>query len=120
MDINHINWVMWLDWMYELSKHKYGVQLGTAAAGSFNLNCAYLGIPCIGYNNVNTQVKCHPDLSVDVGDVQSAKGLINKLKNDKDFYKECSRISTEKYKECFEETIYLKKMEKIIKKVIND
>ena len=22
MDIKHIKWVMWLDWMYELSKHK--------------------------------------------------------------------------------------------------
>ena len=37
------------NWIYELSKHKYGIQLGTAAAGTFNLNCSYLGIPCIGY-----------------------------------------------------------------------
>ena len=55
MDINHLPWVLWSEWIYELSKHKYGVQLGSAAAGTFNLNCAYLGIPCIGYRNVNTQ-----------------------------------------------------------------
>ena len=55
LDINHLPWIVWIEWMYELSKCKYGVQLGTAAAGTFNLNCAYIGIPCIAYNNVNTQ-----------------------------------------------------------------
>ena len=119
MDINHIDWVSWLDWMYELSKHKYGVQLGTAAAGSFNLNCAYLGIPCIGYNNVNTQVKCHTDLSVDVGDIQTAKVLINKLKNDRDFYGECSVNSIKNYKKCFDENIYIYNMRKIMEEVIS-
>jgi|TARA_X000001388_G_C2218005_1_gene118051 hypothetical protein len=120
MDINHIGWVMWLDWMYELSKHKYGIQLGTAAAGTFNLNCAYLGIPCIGYNNVNTQIKCHPNLSVDVGDIQNAKGLATKLKSDKDFYEECSKSSKQKYNDGFGEYIYIYKMKDIIKKVISE
>ena len=63
LDINHLPWVHWKDWIYELSKHKYGVQLGTPAAGTFNLNCSYLGIPCIGYNNLNTQKILHPNLS---------------------------------------------------------
>ena len=120
MDINHINWVVWLDWMYELSKHKYGIQLGTAAAGTFNLNCAYLGIPCIGYNNVNTQVKCHPGLSVDVGDVEQAKKLILNLKNDLDFYEDCSLEAKSKYKDCFGEDIYIYKMKEIINKVISN
>ena len=36
LDINHLSWIPWSQWMYELSKRKYGVQLGTAAAGTFN------------------------------------------------------------------------------------
>jgi len=119
MDINHLDWLWWIDWMYELSKHKYGIQLGTAAAGTFNLNCAYLGIPCVGYNNVNTQ-KCHPDLSVDVGDIETAKVLIKKLKEDIDFYRDCSETAIEKYNECFEEKVYIYTMKRIIQKVIEN
>ena len=117
MDINHLPWVLWLEWIYELSKHKYGIQLGTAAAGTFNLNCAHLGIPCVGYNNVNTQ-KCHPSLSVDVGDIETAKTLMKKLKEDTDFYDECSETATEKYNECFSEETYIYNIEKVIKEVI--
>ena len=113
MEINHLPWVLWLEWIYELSKHKYGIQLGTAAAGTFNLNCAYLGIPCVGYNNVNTQ-KCHPDLSVDIGDIEKAKSLIKKLKDDKDFYNKCSEECQSKYKECFDEKVYIYTMKKVI------
>ena len=119
MDINHLGWVVWKDWIYELSKHKYGVQLGTAAAGTFNLNCAYLGIPCVGYNNVNTQ-KCHPDLSVDVGDVERAKTLMKKLKEDTDFYDECSKTAIQKYNECFDEKVYIYTMKKVMQKVMSD
>ena len=113
MDINHIDWVLWLDWMYELSKHKYGVQLGTAAAGSFNLNCAYLGIPCVGYNNVNTQVKCHPNLSVGVGDIEEAKKLIVNLK-DKDFYNQCSKESRTLYDNEYSEKVFLEKVNGVL------
>ena len=119
MDINHLDWLWWIDWMYELSKHKYGIQLGTAAAGTFNLNCAYLGIPCVGYNNVNTQ-RCHPDLSVDVGDVERAKILMKKLKEDTDFYSECSKTAIQKYNECFDEKVYIYTMKKVIQKVIEN
>ena len=119
MEINHLPWVLWLEWIYELSKHKYGIQLGTAAAGTFNLNCAYLGIPCVGYNNVNTQ-KCHPDLSVDIGDIEKAKSLIKKLKDDKDFYNKCSEECQSKYKECFDEKVYIYTMKKVIQKVIEN
>ena len=119
MDINHLDWLWWIDWIYELSKHKYGIQLGTAAAGTFNLNCAYLGIPCVGYNNVNTQ-RCHSDLSVDVGDIESAKFLMKKLKDDKDFYNDCSKTAIEKYNECFDEKVYIYTMKKVIEKVIQD
>jgi hypothetical protein len=119
LDINHLPWVVWLDWMYELSKHKFGVQLGTAAAGTFNLNCSYLGIPCIGYDNVNTQKYLHPDLSVPDGDIESARRLAMKLSIDNDFYEDCSKNTKEKYKERFDEKIYIYNMKKVIKEVIS-
>ena len=120
MDINHLPWVFWNEWIYELSKHKYGIQLGTAAAGTFNLNCAYLGIPCIGYRNVNTQIKCHPELTVSVGDIETAKKLANKLKMNKDFYQRCSDGARKKYKECFGKDVYIYNMKKVIQEVISN
>ena len=108
LDINHLPWIQWLDWMYELSKHKYGVQLGTAAAGTFNLNCAFLGIPCIAYDNVNTQKYLHPNLSVPDGDIEQARNLAIRLKNDKDFYIECSSNAKNNFKNLYSEEKFLK------------
>lgn len=103
LDIKHLPWMSWLDWMYELSKCKYGVQLGTAAAGTFNLNCAYLGIPCIGYDNLNTQKYLHPDLSVPDGDIEQARKIAEKLRNDEEFYLYCSNKAKDNYKELYHE-----------------
>jgi hypothetical protein len=117
LDINHLPWVLWLEWMYELSKCKYGVQLGTAAAGTFNLNCAYLGIPCIAYDNVNTQKYLHPDLSVPDGDIEQARKLATRLANDNDFYTECSNKAKKNFSELYSEKIYLKNINNIIKNI---
>lgn len=113
LDINHLPWIIWNEWIYELSKRKYGVQLGTAAAGTFNLNCSYLGIPCIGYNNVNTQKYLHPSLSVDDGDLYSARILADKLKNNKDFYNKCSLETKELFESIYSEKVFVNKMNKI-------
>jgi len=120
MDIKHLPWITWLDWIYELSKHKYGVQLGTPSAGTFNLNCAYLGIPCIGYDTINTQKICHPQLSVEEGDIIRARELAIKLRDNSDFYYQCSNDAKEKYKERFDEKIYIYNMKEIIKEVISN
>ena len=114
LDINHLPWVPWSQWMYELSKRKYGVQLGTAAAGTFNLNCAYLGIPCIAYNNVNTQKYLHPDLSVSDGDIESARKLATKLASDEVFYTHCSKIAKDNYSKLYSEQIFKNKLTKLI------
>ena len=103
LDINHLPWVDWSQWMYELSKCKYGVQLGTAAAGTFNLNCAYLGIPCIGYDNLNTQKYLHPDLSVPDGDIEQARKIAENLRKDEEFYLYCSNKAKNNYKELYHE-----------------
>ena len=101
-DLNHLPRLTWLDWMKTLSTFKYAVHLmPTAAAGTFSLNCAYFGIPCIGNKNVDTQNICHPDLSVDIDDVEKARKLAIRLVNDKEFYNECSNISKQKYQEYY-------------------
>jgi len=114
LDINHLPWIPWSQWMYELSKCKYGVQLGTAAAGTFNLNCAYLGIPCIGYDNVNTQRILHPDLSVKDGDIISARKLASELANNEDLYNQYSKTARENFQKYYSEEIFLKKVKYIL------
>lgn len=117
LDIKHLPWVVWLEWIYELSKCRYGVQLGTAAAGTFNLNCAYLGIPCIAYDNVNTQKYLHPELSVPDGDIERATKLALKLSKDQDFYSELSQNCKNNFLNYYSEAIFKEKFNKIIKKL---
>lgn len=96
--VNLLPRVMWTDWMTQLSSFKYAIHLmPTAAAGTFGLNCAYFGIPCIGNEDVDTQRLCHPDLAVNVNDVQKARSLVNKLKHDPSFYEHCSNSAKINY-----------------------
>jgi hypothetical protein len=90
--------VMWNEWMQQLSEFKFAVHLmPTVAAGTFSLNCAYLGIPCIGNVAVDTQRLCHPELAVDVADINSAKRLACKLRDNAEFYTECSTAAKQNY-----------------------
>lgn len=111
--IQYLPWMNWSEFMLELSKCKYGVQTYQASAGQFPLNCAYLGVPCIGYNDINTQKDLFPDLSVERGDILTARKLANKLKTDKDFYEVNVSISKMMYEELYKENKFLKKWEKI-------
>ncbi len=114
-NINHFPRLMWNQWMQELSKFKYAVHLmPTVAAGTFSLNCAYFGIPCIGNINVDTQRICHPELSVDVYDIENAKKLAKKLKEDKYFYKECSVTAEIAYNQHYHKDIWLQYINEII------
>ena len=119
-DINGINYLPWMDWhtfIYELSKCKYGIQTYQSSAGQFPLNCAYLGIPCIGYNDVNTQVYLHPDLSVDRGDIENARRLANNLQENKEFYHECSKGAKLMYDKLYTEEVFLKRWKDIVSKL---
>ena len=121
MDINHLPYMNWLNWINNLSRFKYGVHLmPTHAAGTFALNCAYHGIPCIGYKGLDPQEMCFPHLSVEMGDLNKAKQLANRLKTDKSFYDDCSKISKTRYNECFGEKEYIYTMNKVIGEVINE
>ena len=116
LDLNHLPWVDWLQFMNHLSGMKLGVQLGTPSAGSFNLNCSYLGIPCIGYDDVNTQKDLHPSLTVSDGDIIKAKELSDKLKTDIEFYENCSNETKKIYQNKYSEKVFLKKWGEIISK----
>ena len=108
--------IQFTDWIYKLSEYKYAVHLMPAiTAGTFCLNSAFLGIPCIGYEESDPQRLCQPDLSVELYNIERAKQLANRLKNDEDFYKECSRKSIENYTKHYHETVFLKYMEGVLK-----
>ena len=112
-NLNHLPYMNWVEWIHTLSQFKYGIHLmRTHAAGTFALNCAYLGIPCIGYEGLDTQENCHPYLTVKLGDLATAKEKLILLKNDKDFYNKCSTIAEENYKKYHSEQIFLNKWKK--------
>lgn len=113
--VNHLPRVMWTDWMKQLSSFKYAVHLmPTIAAGTFSLNCAYFGIPCIGNEKVDTQRLCHPDLAVDVEDVERAAMLAERLKNDEEFYNQCSITAKDNYKIYFNQELFNQKINSIL------
>jgi hypothetical protein len=115
-DINGINYLPWMQWdqfMLELSKCKYGIQTYQSSAGQFPLNCAYLGIPCIGYNDVNTQRDLFPSLSVDRGDIVAARRLANQLQTDKNWYREMAKIAKFNYNQWYKEEKFLEKWKEI-------
>lgn len=104
LGITQLPYLEWNQWITELSKRKIGVHMmRTHAAGTFALNCSYLGIPCIGYDGLDTQRILHPELTVRDGDLATARKLINKLHNDKEFYILCSETTQLLYKEHYHE-----------------
>ena len=109
---NHIPWVMWREWIDILSQFNVGVQLGTAAAGQFQLNTSFHGIPCIGYSNLNTQSILHPLTTVELGDIDKAKDIARKLKDDK-FYKLCMDTTQKRFEKYYSEEMFVKNWERI-------
>lgn len=113
--VNHLPRVMWTDWMKQLSSFKYAVHLmPTVAAGTFALNCAYFGIPCIGNINVDTQALCHKRLSVDIHDLDTARHFAAQLKNNKDFYERCSKEAKEDYAKHYSVETWKNRINKIL------
>ena len=104
--LKHIPWVMWEEWIKLLSNFRVGVQLGTSAAGQFQLNCSYHGIPCIGYSQLNTQKTLHPTTTVELGDIEGAKAIARKLKDEK-FYNFCVDTTKKRYELFYSEKVFL-------------
>ena len=81
----------------------------THAAGTFAMNCSYLGIPCVGYEELDTQRLLHPNLSVENGDLEKARKLVDKLWNDLDFYEENRILTKQLYNKHYSEEEWVKK-----------
>lgn len=91
VEIRHIPYSNWGNWMIELSKRKYAVNLmRTIAAASFSLNAAWLSIPCVGWDVQDTQRLCFPELSVPLGDMAAARKRAKSLKQNQLFYNHCA------------------------------
>ena len=96
--IKHFPRMVWVEWMQKLSTFKYAVHMmPTVAAGTFALNCAYFGIPCIGNVEVDTQSLCHPNLAVAINDIQNARTLAKILKDNETYYNGCSETAKDNY-----------------------
>lgn len=105
LGITQLPYLNWNKWITELSKRKIGIHMmRTHAAGTFALNCAYLGIPCVGYAGLDTQRILHPELTVADGDLASARNLVKKLDSDEEFYILCSNNAQDLYKEHYHES----------------
>jgi len=110
-NLNHLPYMNWAEWIKTLNNFKYGVHLmRTHAAGTFALNCAYLGIPCIGYEGLDTQEKCHPNLTIKLGDLATAKEKLIELKTNKDYYRDCSKIAKFNYEQYYKEKQFINKL----------
>jgi hypothetical protein len=106
--LTHLPYMNWTDWMHALNKFKYAIHLmRTHAAGTLALNCAYLGIPCIGYKGLDTQEICHPNLTVEVGDLVTARVLATRLRDDETFYKEQAWLTSTLYDSEYKEEHFL-------------
>ena len=109
--VQHLPYMEWKDWIYKLAEFKYAIHLmPTIAAGTFAMNCGFLGIPCVGYSVLDTQRNIFPELSVDVNDLQSAIKLVKRLKTDENFYKEQNIKAQENYKKFHSEEAVNKKL----------
>ncbi len=104
LGIIQLPYLEWNQWITELSRRRIGIHMmRTHAAGTFAMNCAYLGIPCVGYEGLDTQRILHPHLAVKDGDLETARKLVQKLHTDEDFYILCSNESQKLYTEHYHE-----------------
>ena len=112
-DIKYMEYMNWREWITALSQFNIGIHLmRTHAAGTFAMNCSFHSIPCIGYRGLDSQEILHPNTTVEVGDLESAKEIALKLKNDEEFYKGCSEETQYRFNEFYTEEKWLENWSK--------
>jgi hypothetical protein len=116
-DLNHVSYTNWFEWMKTLSNFKYGINMMPInAAGSFSLNCAYFGIPCVGNIKMDTQRLCFPSLSFDAENLHYARVMAEQLYKSDDYYKQRSDEARDNYKKYFHVDVWIKNMNTILDK----
>lgn len=114
-NLTHLPYMMWLDWMKNLSTYMYGVHMmPTVAAGTFSLNCAYFGIPCIGNIKVDTQRICHPNLSFEAEDIEEARKAAKLLATQEIFWEDCSTTAKNNYRYHYDIGVYKQHIKNIL------
>ena len=107
-EVNHLPYMDWFGWMKSIRDFKYAVHLNpNTIGGTFYLNCAYWGIPCVGNKHTNTQWKCFPETSVEPDDLLGAKKLVKKLRDNKHFYNSVSKQAKHNFNKHFGEEVYI-------------
>lgn len=107
-EVTFLPYTGWPDWMQQLSSKKYAVHLmRTIAAGSFHLNCAWHGIPCIGYNLDDTQRHCFPETTVDLCDLERARKIAKNLRDNQLFYDHVSAVAIKNSRDIYGEQAFL-------------
>ena len=85
--VNFLPCMSWKQWINKLNKFKLGINLmPTRAAGTFSMNCASLGIPCIGYDDLDTQDLHNSVLSIDKSSHMTFKTLVNIMLTNQEVY----------------------------------
>ena len=113
-DIQYLPYYTWREWIMNLSQFNIGIHLmRTHAAGTFAMNCGFHGIPCIGYKGLDTQETIHPNTTIEVGDLEGAKEIGLKLKNDDKFYNGCSEEAMYRFSEYYTEEKWLENWKRI-------
>ena len=119
-DIKYLPYMNWREWINHIGQYRVGVHLmRTHAAGTFSMNLAYHGTPCIGYKGLDTQDLLHPQTTVEVGDIQGAQRILRKLYEDKFFYNECSEQTKELFDKHYSEEAWLNDFQKVNKEFNN-
>ena len=62
------------------------------------------------YKGLDTQEKCHPHLTVELGDLAMAKEKLTLLQTDQEFYNDCSEIAIKSYQKHYKELIFKNKV----------
>lgn len=101
-DITYLPYLNWTEWINELSKHKYAVNMmPVAACGSFAVACAALGIPCIGRSHVTAQQVCFPKLCID----EEFNDIDKIVAYAQEHREEISKYAREQYEKYFERQV---------------
>lgn len=113
--IQYLPYQGWGDWLYGLSRCKYAVHLmRTYAAGSFQLACGYLKLPCLGWPGTDTQNLLFPELTLPEGDMVGMRKVAKHLYTNELFYNHVVEYAHKVYLDVYSEDKFKEKTLKFL------